>query len=65
FRQVREIKGFIKKPATGELLSWLVALHVKGVAADIVEKASLARLPLWQALLKDRDDYHRLTEATA
>ncbi len=65
FRQVREIKGFTKKPATGELLSWLVALQVKGVAADTVETARLAALPLWQALLKDRDDFHRLSEATA
>lgn len=65
FLQVREIKGLTKKPATGELLSWLVALHVRGAAADIVEKASFAALPLWQALLKDRDDFNRLTEAIA
>lgn len=65
FRQVREITGLTKKPATGELLSWLVALQVKGVAAGAVETARLAAVPLWQTLLKDRDDFHRLSEATA
>ncbi len=65
FRQVREIKGLTKKPATGELLSWLVSLQVKRVKAGTVETARLAALPLWQALLKDRDDFQRLSEATA
>ncbi|MCP4661601.1 MAG: MoxR family ATPase [bacterium] len=65
FSQVREITGLAKKPATGELLSWLVALQVKEVSADIVNKANLSRLPLWQALLKDRDDFQRLQEAAA
>ncbi len=65
FRQVREIKGLTKKPATGELLSWLLALQVKGITPGMVETARLASLPLWQALLKDRDDFRRLSEAIA
>lgn len=65
FQQVREIKNLGKKPATGELLSWLVALQAKGVAAAALRAAPLSRLPLWQALLKDRDDFRRLQESPA
>lgn len=64
FREVREVKGLSKVPATGELLSWLVALKTRGVLADALRQATLATLPLWQALLKDRDDHRRLQEAT-
>jgi MoxR-like ATPase len=64
FHQVREIKGLGKKPATGELLSWLIALHARGVTVATLHATPLSRLPLWQALLKDRDDFRRLQEAT-
>ena len=64
FRQVREIKGLSKAPATGELLSWLVALQSKGINADTLHSVAISLLPLWQALLKDRDDFRRLKEAT-
>lgn len=63
FQQVREIKGLSKSPATGELLSWLLALQSKGVSAAALRTAQLSRLPLWQTLLKDRDDFRRLQEA--
>ncbi|MGE0822246.1 MAG: AAA family ATPase [Candidatus Binatia bacterium] len=65
FQQVREIKNLSKKPATGELLSWLVALQAKGQDAVTLRAASLSRLPLWQVLLKDRDDFSRLRESVA
>lgn len=64
FRQVREIKGLIKKPATGELLTWTLALHLGDVTAEALHRVKLRALPAWQALLKDRDDYRRLQGAT-
>ena len=64
FQLVREIKGLSKLPATGELLSWLIALHTRGTVADTIRQTPLSLLPLWQALLKDRDDFRRLQEAT-
>ena len=63
FREVREVQGITKRPATGELLTWLVALQAKGVMADTLRTVRLSMLPLWQALLKDRDDLRRLQEA--
>lgn len=65
FREVRDIKGLMKKPATGELLTWTLALHLKGITAEALRRVKLAALPAWQALLKDRDDFRRLREATA
>jgi MoxR-like ATPase len=65
FHEVRDIKGLSKKPATGELLTWLVALHQKGVDGRTLAREHLARLPLWQALLKDRGDLVRLRETPA
>ena len=62
FYQVRDIPKTSKRPATGEALTWLVALHTRGVLAAELVNATLAKLPLWQALLKDRDDYLRLQE---
>ena len=64
FRQVRRVKGLMKKPATGELLTWMLALHLGGVKPGDLRNVKLKALPSWQALLKDRDDFRRLTEAT-
>ena len=64
FREVREIPGITKRPATGELLTWLVALQAKDVVAATLRTTALSLLPLWQALLKDRDDFRRLQEAS-
>ncbi|MSP59416.1 MAG: MoxR family ATPase [Myxococcales bacterium] len=64
FLAVRKIKGLTKKPATGELLTWVHALQVRGVAALALRESPQAAVPLWQALLKDRDDLRRLQEAT-
>ncbi|MBF0108378.1 MAG: MoxR family ATPase [Magnetococcales bacterium] len=63
FQEVRGLSGLVKKPATGELLAWLTALAIQGKTVDHVRSPALARLPLWQALLKDRDDFRRLQEA--
>lgn len=63
FTQVRGVRGLAKTPATGELLAWLVALRIQGIGEALVRQAPLGRLPLWPALLKDRDDCQRLLEA--
>ncbi|MBF0623691.1 MAG: MoxR family ATPase [Magnetococcales bacterium] len=57
FQQVRKIDRLSKKPATGELLSWLVALHGRGVTSRQLQDCRPAELPLLPALLKDRDDF--------
>ncbi len=62
---MRDIEKLTKKPATGELSSWMVALDKRRVSAKDLARAKLAELPLWQALIKDRDDYKRLQEAGA
>jgi len=64
FREVREVKGIYKRPATGELLAWTFALHAQGKTGQEVRDAQLSRLPLWQVLLKDWDDYRALVAAT-
>ena len=64
FDRVRRIAGLVKPPATGELLAWAHGLHVRGLDAAAVRDVALARIPLWQALLKDRDDHARLLGAT-
>ena len=63
FGEVREIRGLIKRPTTGELLTWMLALHSKEVSAATLRQTGLKALPLWQTLLKDRNDYQRLQEA--
>lgn len=63
FSKVREIPRLTKKPATGELLTWMIGLVHRSVSAATLRAVSLPQLPLWQALLKDRDDYDRLQEA--
>lgn len=46
-----------KKPATAELLVWLMILAAKGgVTAEGLSRARLAELPALSALIKDNDD---------
>jgi MoxR-like ATPase len=62
FMELREHPRVQKKPATAELLAWLTALDAAGLGLTALE-ASLARLPLMAALLKDRDDLEALEHA--
>lgn len=46
-----------KKPATAELLVWLLVLSTKpGITAQQLQRAKLAELPALSALIKDNDD---------
>lgn len=49
-----------KKPATAELLVWLLLLGAHEVKADTIAHAQLRDLPALGALLKDRDDFDAL-----
>ncbi|MCC6553599.1 MAG: MoxR family ATPase [Polyangiaceae bacterium] len=53
-------KALRKRPATAELLVWLILLAARGDRADAIERAPLADLPALGALIKDRDDYDAL-----
>ncbi|MBF0416952.1 MAG: MoxR family ATPase [Magnetococcales bacterium] len=63
FQQVRRIDRLTKKPATGELLAWLVALNIQGMLPATLFDCRMTDLPLLPALLKDRDDFAYLAEA--
>jgi MoxR-like ATPase len=56
FERVRAIKGLSRKPATGELIAWFLGLRAQGVSAEVLRQTAIRDTPLWQALLKDRDD---------
>lgn len=60
FQQVRQVARLTKKPATGELLSWLVAIKIQGLEVAALTQGRLKDLPLLPALLKDREDIGRL-----
>ena len=62
FQEVRSIPQLTKKPATSELLAWMMALQRSGVQESILRTAPLSHLPIWQALIKDRNDLRRLRE---
>ena len=49
-----------KKPATAELLVWLVLLDARGAKAQDLETRLLKELPALAALIKDRDDWSNL-----
>ncbi len=49
-----------KKPATAELLVWLVLLSAGGVEAEALGDVPLRALPALSALIKDRDDLAQL-----
>lgn len=63
FLEVRKVPTLVKKPATGELLAWVQALALRGMSAASLASSKVAALPLWQALIKDREDWLRLQEA--
>ena len=63
FSKIRAIPGLTKRPATSELLTWVTGLIARGFDGADLQRTALAQLPLWQALLKDRDDLRLLREA--
>ncbi len=60
FEEVRRIPELDKKPASGELVVWVKALHRHGIALEALRSSAVSALPLPGALLKTRDDLERL-----
>ena len=60
FTELRDLEGLQKKPATGELLAWVKALHRAGLSTETLE-ADIAKLPSLGALIKTREDLERVT----
>ena len=52
FYQLRDIKGVMKKPSTGELLDWIKVLRKENIGADRIERD----LPLLGVLIKNNED---------
>jgi MoxR-like ATPase len=59
FFELRD-KPLRKRPATAELLVWLILLAARGERAAAIERVPLGELPALGALIKDRDDYEAL-----
>ncbi|MCL1848285.1 MAG: MoxR family ATPase [Clostridiales bacterium] len=52
FYQLREIRGVVKKPSTGELLDWIKVLQKEQVAVESL----LREIPLMGVLIKKEED---------
>ena len=53
FYKLREVKGVMKKPGTGELLDWIKVLRKEKVSVDSIER----EIPLMGVLIKNTEDY--------
>lgn len=62
FWELRNSEAIQKKPATAELLVWLVVLSARRVGVEELRQ-SLKVLPAREALIKDREDLKRLDES--
>jgi MoxR-like ATPase len=56
FEQVRQLPGLEKKPATGELISWVKVLLASGIEPDSLGQIRTAELPYLGALAKSEAD---------
>jgi MoxR-like ATPase len=56
FLAIREIPKLNKPPATSELLAWVQALATRRVSGADLAATTLRGLPLWQTLIKSRED---------
>ena len=63
FEQIRQLPGLEKKPATGELITWVKVLQVSGVDPDELSKTRLGDLPFVGALAKSDQDATLLKRA--
>ena len=52
FYRLREIRGLMKKPGTGELLDWIKVLRKENVGPDTIER----EIPLMGVLIKKDED---------
>lgn len=62
--ELRLIDGIRKKPATSELIDWVLILHHWGVdVAALDQDHKLAELPYWEILFKHQADLQRVRRA--
>jgi MoxR-like ATPase len=62
--ELRSIEGVRKKPATSELIDWILILHSWGADIDTLDKdRRLAELPYWEVLYKHQADLQRVRRA--
>ena len=59
FYAVRALRGLQKKPSTSELIDWVQALQIGGIAPERIEK----ELPFAGVLLKKNEDLDTLTKS--
>ncbi len=59
FYAVRALRGLNKKPSTSELIDWVQALQIGGIAPERIEK----ELPFAGVLLKKNEDLDTLTKS--
>ncbi len=59
FGELRD-SGLEKKPATSELLAWVLVLHRRGTTAASIEECPLGALPGLELLVKTPEDLHRI-----
>jgi MoxR-like ATPase len=59
FYELRRISGLLKKPGTSELLDWVQALAIGGIAPERIKKLQ-RDLPYLGVLLKKNEDFARL-----
>jgi MoxR-like ATPase len=61
---LRSIEGVRKKPATSELIDWILILHSWGADIEALdEKRRLSELPYWEVLFKHQADLQRVRRA--
>ena len=53
FYKLREVKGVMKKPGTGELLDWIKVLRKEEFPVDLIER----EIPLMGVLMKKNEDF--------
>lgn len=64
FLEVRAVDGLLKRPTTGEMLTWSRVLHRTGLTDGAIQ-GRLADLPYLGTLLKTREDLVRVHPPTA
>ena len=63
FGQIRDLPGLEKKPATGELITWVKVLQASGVDPEALSQVPLGDLPFVGALAKSEQDAALLKRA--
>ena len=58
FYEIRDLRGLQKKPSTSEVIDWIQALQIGGIAPERIAK----EIPFAGALLKKNEDLELLEQ---